>query len=63
MSVADFAADALMWIGRVVKILPVFKEFWHAVRGNDPDQVFAAQMEMTRAVRREQAREEVEGAP
>jgi len=63
VSITDFASDALMWIGRIVKILPVFKDLWHAVKGQDADQLFAAQMEMTRAIRREQAREEFEGVP
>ncbi len=61
MSVADFAADALMWIGRVVKVLPAFKELWHAVSGGDADQQFAAQLELTRQIRTQQAREEIEG--
>ncbi len=60
MSAVDFAADALMWIGRVVKVLPAFKALWQAIAGNDQDQVFAAQMELARSVRREQARAEVE---
>lgn len=55
---SDFAADALMWIGRVLTVLPAFQALWQAVSGGNQDQVFAAQMEMTRAIRREQARAE-----
>lgn len=60
MSLGDFAADALMWIGRVVRVLPAFQALWQAIDGNDDDQVFAAQMEFRRAIRREQTRKEFE---
>lgn len=59
-SVIDFAEDALVWIGRVVKVLPAFKALWQAIEGNKEDQMFAAQMELTRSIRREQARIEIE---
>lgn len=60
VSFVDFAADALMWIGRAVAVLPAFKALWQAIQGGDADQQFAAQMELTRAIRREQAKAEIE---
>lgn len=61
MSLEDFAADALMWIGRAIKLLPAIKELWQAVDGGNPAQELAAQLELTRQIRSQQAREEIEG--
>ena len=61
MSVAAVAADVVMWIGRVVTVLPAFQALWQAIEGQNADQLFAAQLELTRQIRTQQAREEIEG--
>ncbi len=59
MSLGDAIEDVMMWAGRALAVLPAFKALWQAISGGDTDQEFAAQMELTRAIRREQARAEV----
>lgn len=54
------AADILMWIGRVVTVLPAFQSLWQAIAGQNADELFAAQLELTRKIREQQAREEIE---
>jgi hypothetical protein len=49
--------EALIWVGRIVKFIPVFRDLWDAVRDDDTAKLYAAQMEMTRKVREQQARE------
>lgn len=50
--------ELLIWVGRAVKLIPVIKDLWDAVKGDDADRMYAAQMEMVRAMRGAQAREE-----
>lgn len=50
--------EVLVWVGRIVKFIPVFKDIWDAVKGDDTERLYAAQMEMVRQVRGAQAREE-----
>ncbi len=59
MSLGDAIEDVVMWTRRALAVLPAFKALWQAISGKDTDQEFAAQMELTRAIRREQARAEV----
>jgi len=50
--------EALEWVFRIVKLIPVFRDLWTAVQEQDQGKVFAAQMEMQRQIRQQQAREE-----
>lgn len=50
--------EALEWVFRIVKFIPVFRDLWTAVKGNDKDSQYAAQMELVRQIRETQAREE-----
>jgi len=59
MSIIEVAEDVVMWIGRAAKVLPAFQALWQAVEGDRQEQIFAAQMELTRSIRREQARAEM----
>lgn len=61
MSVGDVLEEAFVWVGRAVRVMPAFKALWQAVEEKDADKQFAAQVEMTRAIRTEQARTEIGG--
>lgn len=50
--------ELLVWVGRAVKLIPVIKQLWDAIKSNDADGQFAAQMEMVRKIRGQQALEE-----
>lgn len=50
--------EVLVWVGRVIKLIPVVKDLWDAVRGEDEAALLSAQMEMVRKIREQQAREE-----
>jgi hypothetical protein len=50
-------ADVLVWVERVVKLIPVFQDLWRAVEAENTNQQFAAQLEMVRQIREAQARE------
>lgn len=59
MSVLDEAIElAAEWVPRVVRMLPVFRDLWDGVKEQDQAKIFAAQMEMQRRMREQQAREE-----
>lgn len=58
MSAAAVFAEALEWVGRAVKLVPVIRELWGAVKDDDAGKQLAAQMEMVRTMREMQAREE-----
>lgn len=49
--------DILLWVTRVVRLIPVFQDLWRAVEADNTNQQFAAQLEMVRQVREQQARE------
>lgn len=49
--------EVLLWVERVVRLIPVFQDLWRAVEAENANQQFAAQMEMIRLVREQQARE------
>ena len=51
--------DALVWITRFLAVVPAFRSLWHAVRGGDPSEQHAASLEMIRAMKDQQAREEI----
>lgn len=59
MSIGEVAEEALKWLGRALAVLPAFRGFWEAVQGGNPNQEFAAQMELRRAIRHEQAKAEI----
>lgn len=50
-------ADVLIWVERVVRLIPVFQDLWRAVEADNTNQQFAAQLEMVRQIRETQARE------
>lgn len=50
--------EVLVWVGRAVKLIPVIKQLWDAIAANDADGQFAAQMEMVRKIRGQQAVDE-----
>jgi hypothetical protein len=50
--------ELLVWVGRAVKLIPVIKQLWDAIKAEDADGQFAAQMEMVRKIRGQQALEE-----
>lgn len=50
--------EALKWIGRILKFVPVFQKLWTAVADRDEGALLAAQMEFVTRVREQQAREE-----
>lgn len=60
MSIIEVAEDVVMWLGRAARVLPAFRALWQAVEGDRQEQIFAAQMELTRSIRREQARAEMQ---
>lgn len=60
MTVLESASAALVWITRAVRVLPAFEALWHAIASEDHNQVLAAQLELTRQIRTEQARAEIE---
>lgn len=49
--------DILLWVTRVVRLIPVFQDLWRAVEAENTNQQFAAQLEMVRQMREQQARE------
>ena len=50
--------EVLIWVARVVQIIPVVQQLWDAIKGGDAESQLAAQMEMVRQIRGQQAREE-----
>lgn len=58
MSAEAIFVEALEWVGRAVKLIPVIRNLWTAVKADDGAGQLAAQMEMTRQMREMQAREE-----
>jgi hypothetical protein len=59
MSVAADVIEAVVeWVPRVMRLLPAFQDLWTGVREQDQGKIFAAQMEMQRKIREQQAREE-----
>ena len=53
--------EVLVWIGRVLAIIPAFQAVWEAAKGGNPEQELAASLEMIRAIKTQQAREEIGG--
>ena len=58
MSLADAVDDVLEWLPRILKLLPVFRDLWSAVKSENTNQQFAVQLEMVRQIREQQAKEE-----
>jgi hypothetical protein len=50
--------ELLIWVGRAVKLIPVIRQLWDAIKAEDADGQFAAQMEMVRKIRGQQSVEE-----
>ena len=57
----NFLSEALVWVERVVKLIPVFADLWRAIEAENTNQTFAAQLEMARQIREAQARERFGG--
>lgn len=59
MSAIEEVVEAVVeWVPRVMRLLPVFQDLWSGVKEQDQGKIFAAQMEMQRHIREQQAREE-----
>lgn len=54
----SFPAELLEWVKRIIGFIPVFQQLWSAVKDDDADGLYAAQMELVRQIRGAQAREE-----
>lgn len=52
--------EVLLWVERVVRLIPVFQDLWRAVEAENTNQSFAAQLELVRQIREQQARERFE---
>ena len=57
-ALAEAVNEVLEWAPRVLKLIPVFRDLWSGVKAQDHGAIFAAQMEMQRQIREQQAREE-----
>lgn len=56
--VVEAIEEVLEWAPRVIRLIPVFRDLWAGVKEQDQGRIFAAQMEMQRKIREEQARDE-----
>jgi GTP1/Obg family GTP-binding protein len=56
--IKEAVEEVLEWAPRVIRLIPVFRELWSGVKDQDQGKIFAAQMEMQRKIREEQARDE-----
>ncbi len=48
-------AEVVVWAERAVRLIPVIRQLWEAIEGKDDAAELAAQMELVRQIRREQA--------
>lgn len=53
--------DVVMWLGRIVSLLPQLVDLWTAAKTKDPSFELEAQLALTRAIKDAQAREEIGG--
>jgi hypothetical protein len=52
---------ALLWLVRMVVMTPALDALWEAARAGTPEQELAASLELVRAIKMQQAREETGG--
>ena len=53
--------DVLLWLGRIITVLPAIQALWEAARAGTPEQELAASLELVRAIKTKQAREAIDG--
>jgi hypothetical protein len=53
--------EVAMWLSRLLAVLPELMTLWEAARGGNPQQEVGAQLDLIRAIKDKQAREEIEG--
>lgn len=51
--------ELLVWLGRIVTLLPFVKQLWEATAAKDQKRQLEAQLALVRAMEDEQAREEL----
>jgi uncharacterized protein (DUF3820 family) len=51
----------LLWLGRMLAMMPALDALWEAARAGTPEQELAASLELLRAIKTQQAREETQG--
>jgi hypothetical protein len=63
--VSVFAAfeEALVWAGRAIRLVPAIRQLWEAISESNGDAELAAQLELVRQIRTQQALEEFRGGP
>lgn len=54
-------SDVLLWLGRIITLVPALEALWEAARAGTPEQELAAALELVRAIKTQQAREEIDG--
>jgi hypothetical protein len=48
-------AEVVVWAERAVRLIPVIRQLWEAIEGKDEGAELAAQLELVRQIRHEQA--------
>ncbi len=67
MTLLGTIVETAKWLGRIAAILPALERFWTAVQAADEANLsvqgeqLAAALELMRSVKRQQAKEELEG--
>lgn len=54
-------SEVLLWLGRIITVIPALDALWEAARAGTPEQELAASLELVRAIKTQQAREEIQG--
>jgi len=54
-------SEVALWFERVLGLLPQLIGLWDAAKAKDPQQELAAQLDLTRAIKDRQAKEEISG--
>lgn len=54
-------AEILLWLGRIVTVLPALAELWQAVDDKDDKAQLEAALALVRAIKDREAREEIGG--
>lgn len=52
-------SEIAMWLDRILSVVPELVGLWDAAKTNDPQQELQAQLDLTRAIKDRQAKEEI----